>query len=62
MSYKITVSDDCIGCGACVGVCPDNFELIDGKSKAKNATVEEIGCCGEAKDACPVDAISVEEN
>ena len=59
--YKVSVNQDkCIGCGACAGIC-DNFELTDGKSSPKKAVIDEIGCSGEAKDGCPVKAISVEE-
>lgn len=51
----------CIGCGACVALCPDVFELgQDGKAKIKDID----GCnkcdCEAAKDSCPVEAISLE--
>ncbi len=53
----VTVDTEaCIGCGACVSLCPDVFELKDGKSHVKG----EGGCAKEAADACPVNAISVE--
>jgi len=45
----------CIGCGACVSVCPEGFELIEGKAKIKNATAK---CIAEAIETCPVQAIS----
>ena len=60
MNYKISVNDDCIGCGACVGVCEEIFELVEGKSKPKTE-ITDNDCVNEAKDACPVSAISVEE-
>ena len=48
--------EKCIGCGACEATCPDGFEMgEDGKAKVKNAGVS---CVKEAKEACPVDAIS----
>lgn len=61
--YKIVVDKDkCIGCGACEAQCPDNFELgDDSKAKVKKAEVEELKCNKDAKEVCPVDAISVEE-
>ncbi len=45
--------EKCIGCGACVSLCPEVFELKDGKSVVKGD-----GDCDEAVDACPVGAIA----
>lgn len=45
----------CIGCGACAAVCPEGFEIVDGKAKVKN---KDAKCIGEAIAACPVEAIS----
>lgn len=59
MTYKVSVNDDCIGCGACVGVCEEVFELINGKSVPKMETTD-IECVNEAKEVCPVEAIEVE--
>jgi ferredoxin len=58
--HKISVTEDCIGCGACISVC-DLFELVEGKSKHKKGEVEEISCEKEAADTCPVQAIKIEE-
>ena len=61
MAFKITVDKEkCIGCGACVSAC-DNFELVEGKARPKEAEVEEAGCNKEAADLCPVQCIKVEE-
>lgn len=53
--------EKCIGCGACVAVCPEVFELRNGKSFVKNPK----GCnkcdCKAAADACPVRAITLTE-
>ena len=49
----------CIGCGACVAICPDVFELKDGKSYVKNPAACEDCDCQAAADACPVEAISI---
>lgn len=49
----------CIGCGLCVSLCPDVFELDDeGKSRVKNPEGE----CNleEAANSCPVGAISLD--
>jgi len=53
--------EKCIGCGACVALCPDTFELgEDGKSHPKTESCE--GCdCQAAVANCPVGAISLEE-
>ena len=71
---KITLDKNtCIGCGACVAICPKYFEMgDDAKSRLKNAvknkknnqeklTVKEIGCIKEASDSCPVKAILIKE-
>ncbi len=51
----------CIGCGTCVNICPDCFEINDeGKSQVK---VEDTTCGCDTKeviDDCPVRAISLE--
>lgn len=61
--YKIEHDlNACIGCGACVSVCPDNWEMDDnGKVRAKNNEIEDICCNNEAKDACPVNCIEIKE-
>ena len=48
----------CIGCGICVSISPDVFEIgEDGKSQVKDAAAEG----GEAAiSSCPVSAISEE--
>ncbi|RLG21987.1 ferredoxin [Candidatus Micrarchaeota archaeon] len=53
--------DACIGCGACVAICPDNWEMEGGKSRPIKTEVEDIGCNKEAADACPVQCIHIEE-
>ena len=58
--FKVSVSDECIGCGACVAVC-DNFRMVDGKSRPVKEIVEEEGCNVEAAAGCPVGAIVVEK-
>ncbi len=64
MAYKIEVDKEtCIGCGACVSVCDDLFELNEEEMKAhvKKEQIEELGCAKEAEDTCPVDAIKITE-
>lgn len=55
--------DECIGCGACVELCPDIFAFDDDENKAY-VTVPEGGnqaCIEEAVASCPVNCISNEE-
>ena len=58
--YKISVTNDCIGCGACNGVC-GLFEIVNGKSRHKKGKVEKLTCEKEAADLCPVSAIKIEQ-
>ena len=59
--FRVEVDQEsCIGCGACVAACEDNFELNDdGKAQVKQRDIEEIGCSQEAADNCPVSCIKV---
>lgn len=62
MSFKITHDKKkCIGCGACVAVCPDNWEYVADKPQPKNIKVKEIGCNQVAADTCPVSCIKIEK-
>ncbi|MEK6886158.1 MAG: ferredoxin [Nanoarchaeota archaeon] len=57
---KIVVDQEkCIGCAACVGLCPQCFEMVDGKAIAKKPEVKKITCEKEAAEICPVQAIIV---
>jgi len=50
----------CLGCGLCVSLCPDVFEIAkDGKSRIKKDIDSEKNkdCIKEAKERCPVGAI-----
>jgi ferredoxin len=54
----------CIGCGACEEICPDVFQVgDDGFSHViaadPAAACAAAGCCEEAVEECPVDAISL---
>ncbi len=58
--------DLCIGCGRCEETCPEVFEVgDDGYSHVIADDPAEVcadaGCCEEAADECPVDAISLLE-
>jgi len=60
MKKVVVDKEKCIGCGLCVSLCPEVFELgEDGKSQVKNSQ----GTCNleEVVESCPVEAITVEE-
>ena len=65
MEYKkYKVSDECIGCMACVEVAGDNFEMNDNNIaflKKQPTALSELSLCNEALDVCPVGAISSED-
>ncbi len=50
----------CISCGACISVCPDNWEWDDnGKAKPKQTELDDVGCNGKAAEICPVACIKI---
>lgn len=63
---KVKVNKDaCIGCGACVAICDEVFEINDeGLSEAKVEEVKEElqDEVRDAADSCPTGAIEIEEN
>ncbi|MBU2564156.1 ferredoxin [Patescibacteria group bacterium] len=67
MAKIIQQKDKCIGCGTCVAVCPDFWEMgQDGKATLKGSKenvleVQDPGCNKEAASSCPVQIITVEE-
>jgi ferredoxin len=61
--YKITQEHDkCIGCGACIAVCKDNWKMgSDGKATPIK-TESDSDCNKKAEAGCPVHCIKVTEN
>jgi len=57
--------DICIGCGLCPSICPNVFQFDDeeGVAVAIDADIDEkdFDSAKEARDACPVEAIEIEE-
>lgn len=52
---KVKINENkCIGCRACESICPEGFEIINGKAKIKN---ENAKCINEAVLTCPEKAI-----
>jgi len=50
--------EECIGCGSCEAVCPEVFEMKDGKAYVKAGADTNKPCVKEAIDVCAVNAIS----
>lgn len=59
---KATVNENCIGCGLCAGTCPEVFTMGgDGLAHGDEVPAGALNSAQEARDSCPVSAISVEE-
>ncbi len=63
MAYKIKQDrKKCMGCGACVAACPENWELkSDGKASPKKTLIEkkDLECNKEAAAVCPLQIIQI---
>lgn len=62
---KIIINKEkCIGCGTCVVLCDEVFELgPDNKSrlkKGREGEIEDVGCAKEAVQSCPVQCIKIQ--
>ena len=57
---KVTVSDDCICCGACESICGEVFSIADKAVPNEAAVAANADAVKEAAEACPVGAIVVE--
>ena len=53
----------CIGCGMCTVLCPEVFELVNGKASVKEGADFEKNkkAIEEAIENCPVNAISLKK-
>ncbi|MCM8818190.1 MAG: ferredoxin [Candidatus Omnitrophica bacterium] len=59
---KVMVDENiCTGCGLCVDICPEVFEMADTISKVKTENVpkELEDKVKEAAESCPVEAIII---
>lgn len=58
---KATVNESCIACGLCIGICSDVFEMGgDGMAHGSEFDESFMGPVEEARDSCPVSAISID--
>ena len=53
----------CVGCGICSDICPEAFEAAGAVAvvKAGEVPLTAEKYCRQAKDDCPVEAITIEE-
>lgn len=58
---ELKVNENCIGCGMCVAIDPDHFEIVDGLSEATNSDNLDNEALKNAMDSCPVSAIEINE-
>ncbi len=57
------LTDQCIGCGACVGIDPEHFDFNeDGLSKVISEENLQSEAIQDAIESCPVGIISIEED
>ncbi len=59
---QATVNENCIACGLCVESCPVVFNMGgDGVAHGGEVPENQLGDAQSARDACPVNAINIEE-
>jgi len=62
MARNVEVDQEaCIGCGQCIEICPEVFQMIADKAMAMNPEKSDSCDIDEAVELCPANAITVEE-
>lgn len=59
---KLNVNENCIGCGMCVAIDPEHFEIVDGLSQAISEDNLESEALNNAINSCPTAAIEKKED
>ncbi len=57
---NVTITDDCIACGACESICDAVFSIEDKAVVDASAVAANEDGVKEAAESCPVSAIVVE--
>ncbi len=57
---NVTISDDCIACGACESICDAVFSIEDKAVVDASAVAANEDSVKEAAESCPVSAIVIE--
>jgi len=60
MGVPVVNYQECIGCGSCVELCPEVFELRDDKAWVIGYDKCNTCNCQEAVNLCPTEAITLE--
>ncbi len=60
MPTPVVDYEACIGCGSCVELCPEVFEMRDEKAWVIGVDKCNTCDCQEAVNACPAEAITLE--
>jgi ferredoxin len=60
MSGPVVNYQECVGCGSCVELCPEVFELRDDKAWVIGYDKCNTCNCQEAVNLCPTEAITLE--
>jgi len=56
------VKENCMGCGNCEIVCPENWQLVGGYSRPLKTELGEVGCNERAATECPESCIEIVEH
>jgi ferredoxin len=61
-TWRVTVNDECIASGSCLGVAPKRFALgDDGRSHPTSALIEADETVLDAAASCPMEAIRIHD-